>query len=175
MTYDPYASSFPATRFDLELPELAPDGRLPHTAWAQSGSRSPAVRWDTPPAGTQSIVLTAVDPDAPIAGGFWHWLVVDIPGSARGLEGGAGAADDALPAPARHLQASMGQPHYAGVRPPAGTGTHRLFVCATALDVPSLPVPVDAGAAQLQIAAIPHTLGRAIAIATSHAPPGPER
>ena len=171
MSYDPYANNIPVPSFELTLPEVSTSGVLPDTAWATSANQSPAVRWGEPPDGTRSLLITAFDPDAPIPGGFWHWLIKNVPaGSGRGLDAGAGSSDQTLPAGAIHLQGSMGQAAYAGVNPPPGTGTHRLFLCATALDVEQIPVPADAGPAQLHIAAIPHTLGRGIAIATSQAP-----
>jgi Raf kinase inhibitor-like YbhB/YbcL family protein len=170
MSHDPYANSFPTASFPLVLPDRDQDGRLPRSAWARYGNVSPTVRWSGLPAGTESLLVTAFDPDAPIPGGFWHWLVKDVPAGAEGLAAGAGADDASLPGAAVHLQGSMGLARYAGVNPPPGTGTHRLYVCATALSVASLEVAVDAGAAQLHIAAIPHTLGRGIAVATSQAP-----
>ena len=115
-------------------------------------------------------MLTAFDADSPIPGGFWHWLVTDLPADLTELPAGVGARDDTLPGAAVHRPGSMGALAFAGVNPPPGTGTHRLFVCATALDVPTLDLPVDAGPAQLHITAIPHTLGRGIAVATSQAP-----
>jgi Raf kinase inhibitor-like YbhB/YbcL family protein len=171
MTYDPYATSFPAPAVELSLAGLGSDGSLPRTAYASEGNQSPAIRWGDMPPGTASVMVTAFDPDSPIPGGFWHWLAKDIPGGAGGLPAGAGASDDTLPGAGVHIAGSMGDLRYAGVNPPPGTGVHRLFVCVTALDVPTLDVPADAGPARLLIAAIPHTLGRGIAIGTSQAPP----
>ena len=170
MSYNPYANNVPAPSFELTLPEVSTSGALPDAAWATNADQSPAVRWGELPDGARSLLITALDPDAPIPGGFWHWMVKDVPAGTGGLDAGAGSSDQTLPAGATHLQGSMGQAAYAGVNPPPGTGTHRVFVCATALNVEQLPVPADAGAAQLHIAAIPHTLGRGIAIATSQAP-----
>jgi Raf kinase inhibitor-like YbhB/YbcL family protein len=171
MTYDPYANSFPTSKFELTLLDVDADRRLPDSAWAEQGNVSPAVAWTGLPVGTQSLLLTAFDPDAPIPGGFWHWLVKDLSASLPGLPAAAGTDDGSLPGGATHLQGSMGLARYAGVKPPPGTGTHRLYVCATALSIPSLAIPVDAGATALHIAAIPHTLARGIAIAISQAPP----
>ena len=47
---------------------------------------SPALSWDTIPAGTQSIALIVNDPDAP--GKTWvHWVIYNIPASSTGLPG----------------------------------------------------------------------------------------
>jgi hypothetical protein len=53
------------------------------------------------------------------------------------------------------------------VKPPPGTGTHRLFIAVTALSVETLELPENASLAMLNIAMIPHALGRAILIGTS--------
>lgn len=170
MPYDPYATSFPAATLTVSLPELDADGALPRNAYARKGNRSPAVNWGALPAGTRSLMVTGFDADSPIPGGFWHWVVKDLPADVAGLMAGVGASDATLPGAARHRPTSMGQLGYAGVNPPPGTGTHRLFLCVTALDVALLEVPADASTSQLLIAAIPHTLGRGIAVGTSQAP-----
>lgn len=47
---------------------------------------SPALSWDTVPAGTQSIALIVDDPDAP--GKTWvHWVIYNIPANSTGLPG----------------------------------------------------------------------------------------
>ncbi|MFI5843241.1 YbhB/YbcL family Raf kinase inhibitor-like protein [Catenuloplanes sp. NPDC051500] len=153
-TVDPYAIAFPAPAFTLRSPDFAPGAPLPTSAYASGGDRAPALTWDDLPAGTQSLVLTAFDPDAPIPGGFWHLTVKDIPP--------AGAPSDGVA-----LANSLGVTGYSGVNPPPGTGTHRLFLCATALSVPVLELPPAAGQALLHVLMIPHTLGRAILVGTS--------
>jgi Raf kinase inhibitor-like YbhB/YbcL family protein len=42
---------------------------------------APTLRWFNVPAGTKSFTLTITDPDAPVAGGFHHWVVYNIPRS----------------------------------------------------------------------------------------------
>jgi phosphatidylethanolamine-binding protein (PEBP) family uncharacterized protein len=64
----------------------------------------------------------------------------------------------------------LGEVGYSGVNPPPGTGTHRMHLCVTALDIPTLDVPDRASLAMLNILMISHTLGRAVLVGTSHAP-----
>ncbi|GAA2908215.1 hypothetical protein Acy02nite_90850 [Actinoplanes cyaneus] len=158
MTYDPYALAFPAPAFTVTSKDFTDGGALPDSAY-QPRNESPELSWGPLPEGTRSLVVTAFDADAPIPGGLWHWAVKDIPATLNGLAHGAGAGTA--------LVNDLGSTGYAGVNPPPGTGTHRLFICVTALAVASLELPEGASRALLNITLIPHTLGRAIIIGTS--------
>ena len=166
MSYQPYALAFPAPGFTLRSTDFVDGAPLPQSAYATAGNRSPQLEWSDLPVGTQSIVLTAYDPDAPIPGGLWHWLVTDIPATETGLVGGAGDGET-LPAGAVQLANDLGVAAYSGVNPPPGTGVHRLVICATALSVPTLELPPQASAALVNISLIQHTLGRALLTGTS--------
>jgi Raf kinase inhibitor-like YbhB/YbcL family protein len=48
---------------------------------------APALRWFNIPPKTRSFTLTITDPDAPVAGGFHHWIVYNIPRSHPHLAG----------------------------------------------------------------------------------------
>jgi Raf kinase inhibitor-like YbhB/YbcL family protein len=169
MAHNPYALAFPAPTFTLTSADFAGGGELPKNMYATDTApgESPALTWEPLPEGAKSVVVTAFDADAPIPGGLWHWAVKDIPATSGGLV--HGAATD-LPAGAVHLINDLGQNAWSGVKPPPGTGTHRLFLCATALSVETLDVPPGASLAMLNILAIPHTLGRAVLVGTSTAP-----
>ena len=86
---------------------------------------SPALAWTEPPAGTQSLALIMDDPDAP--GGTWvHWVLFNIPASARNLQ-------EDLPASGISVgKNSWGDMRYGGPCPPSGT--HRYFFKLYALD-----------------------------------------
>ena len=172
MTYDPYALAFPAPSFTLTSEDFADGGPLPASAWNQPGAnRSPQLGWGPLPEGTRSLVITAFDADAPIPGGLWHWAVKDVPVTLTELAADAGrAGGDNLPLGAVALANDLGPAEYSGSRPPAGTGTHRMFICVTALDVDTLEVPDGASLALLNILLVPHTRGRAVITATSQAP-----
>jgi len=170
MPYDPYALAFPAPAFELSSPDVEA-GVLPASAYAVGGDSSPELRWGPLPAGTRSLLVTAFDADAPIPGGWWHWAVKDVPATEGGLAPGAGNADGSLlPPGAVHLANSLGVAGYSGARPPAGTGTHRVFLAVTALDVEQLALPDGAGPALVHAVIVPHTLGRAVLVATAQAP-----
>ena len=159
MTYDPYAIAYPAPAFAVTSTDFTNGGPLPPSAY-QPADESPELSWSSLPEGTRSLVVTAFDADAPIPGGLWHWLLKDVP-----------AGRDDLPHAAQGIGTpmtnSLGRPGYTGAKPPPGSGIHRVFVCVTALNVDTLDLPADASTALLNIALIPHTVGRAILIGTS--------
>ena len=96
---------------------------------------SPALAWSGAPATTRSLAVTIFDPDA--HGGWWHWLVLDIPPQTTGLAQGAGSGKAALPAGALEAANSNGVKVYSGPCPPAGSGTHHYQITLWALDTPT--------------------------------------
>jgi Raf kinase inhibitor-like YbhB/YbcL family protein len=106
---------------------------------------SPALAWSNAPAGTKSFALTMYDPDAPTGSGFWHWTVLNIPGSATGLAQGVGNAAPTLPSPAYggvndflETGTTGGNGNYGGPCPPAGDAPHRYVFTIYALAVDNI-------------------------------------
>lgn len=62
-----------------------PGGAIPVNFTREGPNKSPAIRWEEVPEGTQSFALIVEDPDAPAAT-FYHWLVYDIPSSLNSLD-----------------------------------------------------------------------------------------
>lgn len=84
---------------------------------------SPALSWSGVPKDAKSLVVTMYDRD--VSGGFWHWIVYDIPPNAAGLAAGAGKkGGKALPAGAKNGANSFGNLEYDGPCPPAGQKAH---------------------------------------------------
>lgn len=91
---------------------------------------SPALSWSEPPAGTQSLALIVDDPDAPM--GLWtHWLIFNLPATARSLPQGVPTTERA----AGGVQgANTGKKlGYTGPCPPPGP-VHRYYFKLYALD-----------------------------------------
>ena len=87
---------------------------------------SPALAWTEPPAGTQSFALIVDDPDAP--GRTWvHWVLFNIPVSARSLKEGFTADNPIVVG-----KNSSSHLSYDGPCPPSGT--HRYYFKLYALD-----------------------------------------
>jgi len=92
---------------------------------------SPALSWSQPPKGTQSFALIMDDPDAPV--GTWvHWVLYDLPATARELPEGA-PRERELASGARQGNNSWNRTGYGGPCPPPGPA-HRYFFKLYALD-----------------------------------------
>ncbi|UKA62928.1 YbhB/YbcL family Raf kinase inhibitor-like protein [Arthrobacter sp. FW306-04-A] len=124
---------------------------------------SPQLRWSGAPDGTKGYVVTVFDPDAPKAGGYWHWAVVNVPSSVRSLPAGAGTQGGSdLPSGAFQLKNDAGFSGYLGAAPPPGHGPHRYIVAVHAVDVEELGLDAGASTGALVRKLTSHTLGRAV-------------
>lgn len=124
---------------------------------------SPQLSWSGAPEATKGYVVTVFDPDAPKAGGYWHWAVVNIPAGVTSLPAGAGAQGGShLPAGAFQLRNDAGFPGYLGAAPPPGHGPHRYIVAVHAVDVEGLGVDAGASTEALVRKLSSHTLARAV-------------
>jgi Raf kinase inhibitor-like YbhB/YbcL family protein len=98
-------------------PSFAHGGQLPDAHSSNGSGISPALTWSGVPDGTRSFAVVCHDPDAPLVGGFTHWVVYGIPGDAIGLaEGAASGFISGVN--------GMGEPTWAPASPPPGHGTH---------------------------------------------------
>lgn len=141
----------PVGGFELRSPDFAAGEPMPERL-ALSGygcageNRSPALVWRDAPPETRSFAATLYDPDAPNAGGWWHWIVVGIPADRTSLpSAGPGGKPANWPAQARELRTDFGVPGYGGPCPPAGA-LHRyvLTLYALAGDMPDPPAETAA-------------------------------
>ena len=87
---------------------------------------SPELDWKNVPAGTKSFVMLMSDYDAPIAGGFHHWIVYNIPASARELEGNHAFTEGTT---------SFGFIGYGGPCPPPTGETHHYLFLLYAINI----------------------------------------
>ena len=120
-----------------------PDGgRIPSKHAQPGGDVSPPLAWSNAPDTAASFVLIVHDLDAAIGTGLddaLHWMVWNIPGSARALAEGVpqGAT---LPDGSRQISATG--PNYRGPAAPASGPPHHyvfeLYALDTAVDVPAV-------------------------------------
>lgn len=160
------AAALPAGggRFTLSSPDLSAGAEVPpayvyHRNGCRGRNLSPALSWQHPPAAARSFAVLIYDSDAP--GGWWHWLVLDIPAEVRALPVGAGEPGGrGLPAGAVQTRNDYGSVGYGGPCPPPGPA-HHYHILLYALRTPRVAVPQGAPpgavAAAVRAAAIAET------------------
>ena len=116
---------------------------------------------DERPGGVRSFALIERDPDAPISGGFYHWIVYDVPASTRSL-GATGAGRTGV--------SSTGRAAYFGPCPPPGQTHHYVFTLY-ALDVARAGGSAPLTGQQLEAFVREHTVAHATLAATAAIPP----
>jgi Raf kinase inhibitor-like YbhB/YbcL family protein len=126
-------------------------------------NHTPSLDWTGAPQGTKSFALTVEDPDAPIAGGFDHWVLYDMAPATKQLSG-----DAALSTGITGLS-STGKTAYYGPCPPAGARHHYIFTLY-ALDETSVGATSPLTAAQLRKSITGHVLATATLRATAAGP-----
>lgn len=152
---------FAAAAFSLTSPAFTSDGAIPSQFTCDAGttSPSPALAWTDAPTGTKSFALILHDPDAPMNGGFTHWVLFDIPASNLSLPerfqvGSVGVSGNM----------GMRRQGYMGPCPPSGV--HHYHFTLMALDVPTLGLQAGASKADVEKAAEGHVIGKAELVGT---------
>ena len=136
--------------YPISSPAFTEGGNIPskYTCDAGQTNPSPALTWKEAPANAKSFVLIMHDPDAPLAGGFTHWVLTTSlpenfqPGSV-GTSGNSG----------------FRRAGYGGPCPPSGA--HHYHFMLSALDVPSLGLQAGATKADVEKAMQGHVIGTA--------------
>lgn len=122
-------------------------------------NHSPALRWENPPEGTSGYAVTVYDPDAD--GGWWHWVVLDIPVITHHID-----EDATLPPGAFALKNSFGHPGWDGPCPPEGDAPHHYQFTVYALDTAALALTAETSPEEAKAAIKQHALGKARATYT---------
>jgi Raf kinase inhibitor-like YbhB/YbcL family protein len=147
---------------ELTSPAFAPGSEIPAAHTCEGADRAPALAFANVPPAAKTLGLIVDDPDAPDPKApktTWvHWVVYNLPASAKGLpEGGK------LPAGALEGQNDWKHTGWNGPCPPIGR--HRYVFKLYALDqlLPDLKHPTKG---QLEKAMVGHTLAKAELIGT---------
>lgn len=127
--------------FRISSPDFREGESIPRKFSCDGEDLSPQIFWDGAPEGTKSFVLTVEDPDAPM-GTFIHWVVYDVPATARELKRGAESGPPSLDG-MKQGRTDFGHSRYGGPCPPRGYGKHRYYFILRALDVPAIDVPPE--------------------------------
>jgi Raf kinase inhibitor-like YbhB/YbcL family protein len=151
--------------FSLRSSSFEHQGAIPAKHTCQGDETAPPLAWSDPPAGTKSLALIVDDPDAPDPRApktTWvHWVLYNLPATARALPEGATAAN--LPPGAREGVNDFGRSGYGGPCPPIGR--HRYFHKLYALDIEVADLPRPTKAA-LEKAMQGHVLAEAQLVGT---------
>jgi Raf kinase inhibitor-like YbhB/YbcL family protein len=138
----------------IESDAFESEGAIPQRYTCDGEDLSPSLSWSESPAGTQSLVLICDDPDAPVR--TWnHWLLFNIPATARSLPEGI-PADPTVEGAGTHGANSWHQLGYGGPCPPKGSA-HRYYFQLYALDI-SLGLGPGASKNEVERAMMDHVL-----------------
>ena len=136
--------------------------RIPTQYTADGEDRSPGIEFGGVSRDVQSFALVFDDPDAP--GGTWvHWVLYNIPGTARGLPDHL-PRSEVLPEGMRQGRNSWDEIGYRGPSPPPGK-PHRYIFHLYALSQPARLLP-GLTASALQDLIRPHLLATATYVGT---------
>jgi Raf kinase inhibitor-like YbhB/YbcL family protein len=164
---DPYELLPKVPSFTLESTDIKSKAPIEEDHAYAGGNRSPQLSWRGAPAGTKSYAVTCFDPDAPTPSGFWHWVVVDVPGSISSLPAGAGSkGGPGLPSGAFQCRNDYGSADYGGPAPPKGDRPHRYYFAVHALDVERLGVDASSSPAAVSFTMLGHILARGLLVGT---------
>lgn len=151
---DAFAEDAPSNAFTLTTDAFLDQGALPVLYTCDGKDVSPQLSWTNVPAKTQALALVVKDPDAP-NGDFYHWVVYNIPTSAKELAQGT----KSLPSGALAGKNSWNKLQYNGPCPPKGSA-HTYTITLYALSN-KLTVPTGADAKAVIKAISSNTVGKA--------------
>ena len=134
--------------FAIVSSSFSPGEGIPRDFTADGRDVSPVLAWQNVPVGTRTFALICDDPDAP-AGTWVHWLIWNLPASARSLPQGVPSART-LPDGSAQGKNDFGRIGWGGPSPPAGK-PHRYFFRLYALKE-KLTLPPNASRKELDFA-----------------------
>jgi Raf kinase inhibitor-like YbhB/YbcL family protein len=151
----------------LESNDIAAGHAIPKVFMARAcggTNRAPSLAWSGAPRGTASFAIIMHDADAPIPGGFYHWVLYNLPSQARGLEPNVQLAADQIG------QTSAARAEYHGPCPPPGPA-HHYVITVYALDLSHVSAPSPLRGAELEHMIEGHVLARGVLEATASTSP----
>jgi hypothetical protein len=154
------ATSKSPSAFTLASSAFVDNGVIPRTYSCDGASTSPPLAWSGTPGGVQEFALIVDDPDAPVQGGFTHWVAYDIAEDTTALAAGYGAGPSLLPITGKQGSNGGGRLGYTGPCPPPGDAAHHYDFRLYALDAP-LGLPAGKSKADVLAAMQGHIIGEA--------------
>ena len=140
---------------------FAAGAAIPAAHAYKAANQSPPLSWSDPPAATKAFALLVDDPDAPV-GDWVHWVLINLPATARSLPAGVAKAPK-LPDGSLNGKNDFGNLGWDGPAPPSGI--HHYHFKLYALDA---PLSLGSGATKKDLlkAVEGHTLARAEVVGT---------
>jgi Raf kinase inhibitor-like YbhB/YbcL family protein len=143
----------------LTSPAFQKGDEIPDGFTCDRAGASPPLRIRGVPAKTRELALTGVDPDAPLPGGFVHWVVFGIDPSTDSFP------EQGVPEGVVEGRNGANSNRYLGPCPPPGDDPHRYRFTLYALSEP-LDLTPDAGLTELRAAIDGKVLARARLVGT---------
>lgn len=125
----------------LISPSFEDNSAIPKKFTCDGGGINPELRIENVPAEAESLALVLHDPDAPLPGGFTHWVLWNISPATTLIK------EESTPPGAMEGMNSRSA-GYVGPCPPPGHGIHHYGFSLYALDT-TLDLPVASGKAEL--------------------------
>lgn len=142
-----FAESFKLSSSDIKEGQQMSSAHEFQGFGCNGGNKSPQLRWEGEPDGTEAFAIMAYDPDAPTGSGWWHWQVVNIPKGINEIPAGAGdISKNLMPEGITNIKNDYGVLGFGGACPPKGNGIHRYQFTIYALSK-KLDLPADASGA----------------------------
>ena len=143
--------------FTISSSSFSNGGAIAREFTCQGADISPQLSWSEPPAGTKAMALLVDDPDAP-AGNWTHWVLWNLPASAKGLAEGVSKTATLQDGSQQGIN-DFRKTGYNGPCPPVGK-PHRYYFKLFALDA-KLRLQAEAGKRELEASMKGHILGQA--------------
>ncbi len=141
----------------ITSPSFEDGAAIPTKFTGDGGDINPELQIQNVPPEAASLALVVHDPDAPIPGGFYHWLVWNIDPRTMLVK------EESVPPSAVEGANGAGHAGYTGPKPPSGT--HRYEFHLYALD-DFLDLPEGASIEELQSEIEKHKIDESVLIGT---------
>lgn len=139
----------------ITSPSFDDGAEIPKKFGYDNGNINPELLIQNVPAEAKSLALIMHDPDAPMKGGFTHWIVWNIDPSTTRIK------DESIPPGAMEGKNGAGHPGYFGPKPPPGPAHHYHFYLYALDSELNLPNGEDTTADILQKAIDQHEIAKA--------------